>query len=648
MRLVLLDLETFFDSKGGYTLRKMSTEEYCRDPRFAIHLCGYWSPSTMPQGPVTLEPGMLESNQSLRRTINTSAVMAFHASFDLLALSHWYGLRPAFIIDPLCMARLVLPKLKSHSLEALAHHFGLGTKTVPYSEFDGLRTLPPDLARRLGEGCQQDIRLMGQIFDRLAPHVPKAEMKVISATVKMFTQPVLRLDRPRMEKFLKAEKIRKAKAMLAAGEAMGYPPWTDMHDPVGLKAALALIEIELQSSAKFRTALEAIGVECPMKTSPTTGEEIPAIAKSDSEMKLLLEHDDPRVQALAAARLGVKATLNETRAQRFLDNDNRGPLAVYLKYAGQKTIRTSGGDGDNWKNLPRGGEIRKSIRAPEGYRLVIGDLSQIEYRLLCWLAGETEKLAALAAGIDLYSATASEFYGRPIDKSLPKERGLGKQITLSCGYGSGADSIQRTAKNGTYGPPVELTSVEALAARDLYRATHPAVVRFWDWCGKRALPALAKGAEEEYSILVPPDGGDEPPILRIASHKIYLPNGTSLNYEGLRWARLSEVYPGQEDGEGPSWWEVGRKGYTRTWGSHLTADIVQALARVVLMDILVRMLDRGYSPCLEIYDELVYCLPAVDAEWARQELEAQMTTPPAWLTGCPLACEILVSEAYDK
>lgn len=638
MRLVLLDLETYFDSKGGYTLRKMSTEEYCRDPRFAIHLCGYWDPSAMPQGPVTLEPGMLESNQSLRRTINTSAVMAFHAHFDLLALSHWYGLRPAFIIDPLCMARLALPKLKSHSLEALAHHFGLGTKTVPYSEFDGLRTLPPDLARRLGEGCQQDIRLMGQIFDRLAPHVPKAEMKVISATVKMFTQPVLRLDRPRMEKFLKAEKIRKAKAMLAAGEAMGMPlllPVAAQRDH--LTRHLEKIETELQSSAKFKTALEAIGIKCPMKTSPTTGELIPAIAKSDSEMKLLLEHDDSRVQALAAARLGVKSTLNETRAQRFLDNDSRGPLAVYLKYAGQKTIRTSGGDGDNWKNLPRGGEIRKSIRALEGYRLVIGDLSQIEYRLLCWLAGETEKLAALAAGIDLYSATASEFYGRPIDKSLPKERGLGKQITLSCGYGSGADSIQRTAKNGTYGPPVELTFIEALAARDLYRATHPAVVQFWDWCGKRALPALAKGTEEDYRG-----------VLRIADHKILLPNGTSLNYEALRWARLSEVYPGQEDGEGPSWWEVGRKGWTRTWGSHLTADIVQALARVVLMDILVRMLDRGYSPCLEIYDELVYCLPAADAEWARQELEAQMTTPPAWCSDIPLACEILVSEAYDK
>ena len=71
---------------------------------------------------------------------------------------------------------------------------------------------------------------------------------------------------------------------------------------------------------------------------------------------------------------------------------------MYLTYAAAKTLRFGGGDKTNWQNFRRGGEIRKSILAPEGHKLVIGDLSQIEYRLLCWVTGQTDKLNALVAG----------------------------------------------------------------------------------------------------------------------------------------------------------------------------------------------------------------------------------------------------------
>lgn len=683
--LLVLDFETVFDSKAGFTLKKMTTEHYVRSESFKTHMLGYWVPDTM-AAPAECNHDMLETNQSLRQRIRSSAVLFHHAQFDALILSHWYDLRPAFIYDTLAMARLVLPKLKSHSLGALAKYFGLPEKHVPYDLFDGVRDLPPATRAELAAGCRHDVWLTKEIFDRLLPYVPEEELFVIDATVRMFTEPMLELDRPRMEAFLRAEKIRKAKAMLAAGEAMRMPNPMILNgwSADGLTVHLRDIETELQSSAKFKLALEAIGVECPVKwsekateicatchgamvdqpsqylgehtcetclgTGKTKGGWIPAIAKSDEAMKALLEHEDSRVQALASARLSVKSTLNETRAQAFLDNDSRGKVAIYLSYAAQKTLRASGGDGLNFKNMPRGGELRASIQAPKGHKIVVGDLSQIEYRLLCWTTGQTDKLDKLRQGVDLYSETAADFYGYPVSKELPKERGLGKQITLSCGYGAGADSVQATARRGTYGPPLVLTDAEALKARDLYRSTHPEVVAFWRWCEKTALPALYHGQTTSYHGGVRTRERNSADLLHIEDHKIWLPNDTAIDYTGLRWATNAEIFPDQQDdGEGPCWWETNRKGYGRTWGSHVCADIHQALARVVLVSIMVRMLRKhGVRPALEVYDELVFCVPGADVERVKAALITEMTTPPAWCADLFLACEVEVSQNYSK
>lgn len=681
--LLVLDWETFFHSKAKYSLKggHHTTESYVRSELFNAHMLGYWAPDTMP-APAECNSGMVETNDDLRRRIETSACLFHHGQFDALILSHWYGLRPGFIYDTLAMARLVLPRLKSHSLGALAQYFGLPEKNVPYNLFDGLRHLPPDVRALVADGCKHDVWLTKQIFDRLLPFVPEEELQVIDVTCRMFSESVLELDRPRMEAFLRTERMRKARAMLEAGNAIGLTTARLQHlspndTAIALRKLLDDIETELQSSAKFKIALEALGYECPMKWSEkakeqckycrgsgryssddkadyppcpggngagmTKGGWIPAIAKSDEPMKELLEHDDSRVQALAAARLGVKSTIDETRAQRLLDTATRGPLPVYLSYAAAKTLRFGGGDKTNWQNFRRGGEIRKSIVAPEGHKLVIGDLSQIEYRLLCWLTGQTDKLEALAAGRDLYSELAGQFYGYEVSKALPKERGLGKQITLSCGYGAGAQSIVATAKNGTYGPPLQLTDAESLKARDLYRATHPDVVEFWNWCSKTALPTLHHGQSTMY-------GGDEitKPVLTIEDQRLWLPNDTCIDYTGLRWARPSEIFPNQQHkDDSPSWWEPSRKGYTRTWGSHVTADVCQALAAVVIKHAMAIVAKR-YKIALQVHDEIVLCVPDAEAQTAYEFLISTLKTPPAWCADIVLDAEGLVAQEYAK
>lgn len=666
MRLLALDAESFFSQ--SFSLSRLSTEEYVRSAEFKCHLWGYWAPSEM-AAPADCLPDMLLTNEAFRERVRSSAVLAHHAYFDGLILEHHYGLRPAFWLDTLSMARLVLPRLKSHSLAALAEHFGLPPKNVQYTNFKGLRDLPPDVYANLALECQHDVFLTVEIFRRLLPHVPKDELKVIDATIRCFTEPVLRLDRPRMTAFLKAERVRKAKAMLQAGAAIGNA----YASPIGtaiqaapvehLRAYLDWIETELQSADKFRVALEALGYPCPVKWSEKKECDIPALAKNDDGMKELLEHEDVRVQALAAARLGVKSTIDETRAERLLQASERGALPVYLSYAAAHTLRFGGGDKTNWQNFRRGGEIRKSVVAPDGYKIVVGDASQIEYRLICYVAGQTDKLEALASGRDLYCEFASEFYREQITKDDKPRRGVGKQGILMGGYGAGRQTMIDTAAGGGYGPPVYLSDAEGQRMVDTYRQSHPEVVQFWKWC-ENTLPILGNGGTSGYSILVPPDGGAEPPILRISDHRIWFPNGTCLNYEGMRWATNVEIFPGQtDDGKGYSWWRPTRKGWVRMWGSKLTADIIQGLARVFICDVMVRLINRGFKPALQVHDELAYVVPdAVAGPVTPKEvtvdkavpgtllhlLLSELVTPSAWMLGIPLAAEGLVAENYAK
>lgn len=632
MKLLVLDYETYFDT--DYSLKKLTTEAYVRDPRFQAHLLAYWIPSEMP-APSNCTDAWLRNDASFRQLVSSSAVLCQHAHFDGLILSHHYGLKPTYWLDILPMARLVLPKLKSHSLEALAAHFRLPAKNVPYNLFRGVRDLTavPGLYEQVADGAEHDAWLTYQIFQKLLPFVPREELDVIDCTIRMFTEPCLELDRPRMEAFLQAERIRKAKAMLAAGSVFGIKTPTTVDE---LRLALADIEAELQSSAKFQQALEAIGYPCPMKWSEKQQCEIPALAKNDDGMQELLEHDDTRVQALAAARLGVKSTIDETRAERLLEAQTRGALPVYLSYAAAKTLRFGGGDKTNWQNFRRGGEIRKSVVAPRGTKLVVGDLSQIEYRLLLWLTGQLDKLNALASGVDLYCEFATEFYNEKITKDDKPRRGVGKQGILMGGYGAGRDTMIATAAGGGYGPPVYLTDAEGQRMVDIYRGGHPRVLEFWRWCNS-ILPILASGGTTSYRH-----------VLEIEDHRIWLPNDTAIDYTGLRWASNTDIFLDQEpDGQGYAWWETNREGHARIWGSKVTADIIQSLACAIIKSALVKIAKR-YKIVLQVHDEIVCVVPDAQAEEALAFVLETLRTPPAWCRDLPLEAEGIVSERYDK
>lgn len=600
MQILTVDYETYFGD--DYTLSKMTTESYIRDPRFKIHMCGM----KLGDDPTLVYPSVEVSDRSKTMGVMPVGMLAHHAQFDGLILSHHFNKRPAFWFDTLSMGRLVFPHLKSHSLKSLAAVLNVGVKDVPYDQFKGVRDLSPELYNQVAIGCALDCDLTYDIFKALLPFVPKEELHVIDLTIRMFTEPTLTLDRNRLQSYLARTKADK-EAMLST---------------------LGITKGDLQSSEKFSSLLRSLGVEPPTKDSPTDPtKRIFAFAKTDDEMKALEEDENPQVQMLVAARLGSKSTIGETRAQRMLDMDARGPMPVYLKYCGAHTTRWSGGDKMNWQNFTRGSDLRLSIMAPEGYELVVGDLSQIECRMLNYIAGQYDILEAFKTGRDLYSEGASLFYGRTITKADKLERHLGKTLELGCGFGMGWLKFQTTCRKGALGgPPIILQDFEAKRAVKSYRDSHPQVKALWEY------------ADSVLTGLANPDFSMEwiPGVLRVAQQRIWGPNGTYLDYTNLVW----------DDSE-CEFYTTTRKGRVKMYGAKLVENVVQYLARIVLSQAMLKIKNK-YKIVMSTHDETVVLASAAEAEEALQFILETLRTPAAWCPGIPLDAEGGHDVIYSK
>jgi DNA polymerase bacteriophage-type len=435
---------------------------------------------------------------------------------------------------------------------------------------------------------------------------PASELPLIDLTIRMFTEPRLVGDAPLLKQITQDEQFNKNERLYNLG--------------VGEK--------DLASADKFAAILEAEGVEVAMK--PGKLKPIPAIAKSDQFMQELLDDDDERIRELAQARLDVKSTLNETRSARLGSMADRGGLCVYLHYCGAHTRRWSGGDSLNFQNLGRGSNLRRAIRAPAGFLIAYPDQSQGECRILNWLAGQSDVVERFRQGADPYLPMASQFYRRNITKDDAAERGVGKQLELSCGFGSGWKKFQITAARGSYGPPVHLNDMEAQEAVSMYRASHGKVVQLWQRAGDM-LSYLADKREESWGLLSARNGC------------LYHPNGTWLDYRGLKW----------EEGEFRLYGKNGA--WSKMYGAKLVENVVQWLSRIVTAEAMVKFHKAGY-PVVGMAHDDVWLLVPKEPKWGdlgpqpktsyKQEIVDIMSETPSWAPGLPLAADVKIGETY--
>ena len=594
MQIVTLDFETYFDD--DYSLSKLTTEEYVRDPRFEALGCAFYFEGKKEwiDGPDLAQFFAIYDWYRI-------GVLCHHAQFDGLILSRHYGVYPAAWLDTLSMARYIHGNHIGISLASLASYYDLAPKNVPYQLFKGKRwnEIATDTQQLIADGAMHDCELTYQLFKELSKQFPECEYPIVDITVRMFTEPRLVGDQALLLDIQQKEIDHKQ----------------------SLIDALGVTKKQLGSNETFSNLLRAEGVEIQYKQGKNGP--IPAFAKTDDFMRALQDSENETVSALADARLSVKSSIVETRSKRIYDMSTRGPLAVYLYYSGAHTRRWSGGDATNFQNLNRGSAIRRGIRAPEGFLLAKPDQAQGECRILNWFAGQLDVVERFRQGADPYIGIASKFYGRPITRSDEAERGTGKQLELSCGFGAGAEKIVITAARGTYGPPVYLSADDGVRAKELYRSEHQAVVRLWQTAGD-ILGYLASGRTFDWNVLHGESG------------KLFHPGGNWLDYTGLRWDR-----------EAREWRLRSRYGEVKIYGAKLVENVIQWLSRIVTSEAMAVLRAYEYPIVGMSHDDIWLLIPKdSDIEAHRKFIEATMSGEPSWAPGLPLASECDIGEHY--
>lgn len=591
MRAMVIDFETRWSS-SDYSLSKMSTEAYVRDPRFkAFGLCYKYIG--------TDEPTVWVSHMDIPTWVHgvdwdSTITVAHNAMFDNTVLAWVYGAVPKAMVDTLSMARALRGVDAGGSLAKLADHYKLPPKGTAVHSTNGLTDITPEIEKELAEYCKHDVYLCEQVFHHFTSEgFPLKEMKLIDMTLRMFIEPKLKLNVPMLEEHLDSVRYAKTNLMVQAGIA----------------------KEDLMSNPKFAGILRGFGVEPPMKISPTTGKETYAFAKTDEGIKELLEDEDPRVQAIVAARLGIKSTLEETRTEAFIATGKRGRLPVPLKYWGARTGRWSG-EVYNMQNLPRGSKLKQAIEAPEGYELVGIDLSNIELRVGLWLAGEFTQLDMLADGVDLYKQFASLVFDVDYADVTLGQRFIGKTSQLSLIYGVGHKKLRDAIKMGS-GTDVGL--VEAKRIVDLYRDNNRNVVNAWRE-GERVLQSVSTDTEMAYLS----------GTVQVQGKKgCLLPSDMYMKYPGLERV--------VEEGK-PAWVYYTRKGKERLYGAKVFQGLTQALARIIMGDGMLRTAKR-YPVVLTLHDAEYFLAPKGEGAEALAFAHKCLCTPPSWGTRIPLDAE---------
>jgi DNA polymerase I-like protein with 3'-5' exonuclease and polymerase domains len=620
MSLITLDFETYYTDKDlGF--RTQTTEEYIRDPRFEV--IGV-SVQVNDGSPVWFS-GERETTRKWLAQFNwkESLVLAHNTLFDGAILAWHFGIKPMALADTLCMARALHGVEVGGSLAKLATRYNVGVKGDEVVKAINKRRVdftPEELAL-YGEYCRNDVDLTYKLFLLMIPSFPQEELKLIDMTLKMFTEPVLYVEQSTLQERLTELQEEKSRLLQGLMEQLKCATEEEVRE-------------KLSSNKKFAEVITGFGIEVPYKTSVTTGKQIPALAKKDEGFIALTENDDPFIQQLCAVRLGTKSTLEEKRIERFMDigKRNKGALPIPLKYYGAHTGRWSGTDKVNFQNLPsrdpKKKALKKAIVPPDGYMVINSDSSQIEARVLAWLAGQEDVVKQFANGEDVYSIFASNVYGRKITKADPTERFVGKTCILGLGYGTGAMKLQHTL--ATSQPvSVKLDEEECKRIVGVYRDNNSSIIALWREAD-RMLENMIDGKIKK------PIAFGEYECVHYDKDGIILPNGFRIRYANLRRVTKDDKTQIVYDS---------RKGEVSIWGGAVVENVVQALARIVVGTQMCEI-NNKYRVALTVHDAAVVVADMDDVDDAIEFVTSVMSKAPDWAKGLPVACEAKVGVTY--
>lgn len=683
MRIVVLDFETYWDSKN-YTLSKIGPISYIRDSRFSAQLMSYivTDASTMTYDKVRVAehdniPAVLAA---LKLDAPDVVTVAHNGNgFDFLILSEIYHVVPGIAIDTMCMERWTgVSRIQNESLKSMAKFFQCGEKVEGTVISDGRKwpdDFTPDERTAFIQYCRNDTEQCFLSFKAMLPFVTADALLFSSITAKMACNPVLRLDDDMLTAYLNelSDKVTKAR--------------NDINRMFMFKSDEDFLKA-IRSSASFVKMLELLGRKPPMKYSVAKSETkrkkleaegktnlseedyavyTPALAKSDLDFVAMASDADECVALLVRTRLENNSSIQRSRAETFHALAKSGrPMPVMLNAFKAHTSRYTAGNSEgssdklNLQNLskrdPSQLTLRKAVQAPEGMSLVACDSSQIEARILAYVANETELVDAFRRGADPYADLAEKIFQIPSekihkgaksgDKKLKAYRNVGKTGILSAGYGVGwrryADTLLRQGVR--LSSDIDQHYEMAHHAHNVYRASNPNIVAFWDTC-QTVIKAMYLGYYGEF-------GGPNDNIFQYSVAPICgrddVPTIIGPNNYTLRYFKLSCEVSEKNNREEYYYTRVKGKSELKTkiYGGALAENLCQYLAFALLQWQACRMTEQGIRLIANIHDSFLAICPEDEAEHTKSVMESCMSSVPDWLGDFPVACEAEIGKDY--
>lgn len=592
-RIIGVDFETYYDKEVSITVQ--GSYNYCRHPKFDAYMISIvddqgnkWAgrPEEFDYASIC-KPGdiWVSHNKSFDKTVYEALVQ--NGKLPSVFPEEWH-----------CSADLTaflgFPRALDNASKFLLDEIP-DKSTRDKMQGKKWEEMTPEFQKEVLEYATEDSRLCRDIFAKCGKHWPEIERKYSDHTVTMGNRGVP----------VNGDKIRDGIAKLKEQiwEAENEIPWKWDKDKTPL------------SPKALAKQCREIGIEAPK-----------SLAMDSSECAEWEDKYGQKYSWVKAMRVWRRCNMIAKKLSAMearIKYDDPGWMAYNQLYGGAHTLRDSGSGGVNMQNLPRaemfGVCIREMITAPPGFKLVVADYGQIEARVTAWLAGDSDLLELVRQGVDIYEAHARATMGYKNSDKLknvdPDMRQLAKARVLSLGFGCGANKFRQMAKT-MYN--LEIGETEAKRTVREYRKTTP-------------VPKLWKQLERDIW-----DNND-------STYDIELPSGRKLRYRGVK--RRGDEYSQVLTVAVPK----GRNFiHTKTWGGKLTENLVQATARDLFVEGVLRIEEAGIPVIMRVHDEVVCLVPEESAAEAAREIEHLMTIVPPWAEGLPVSAEAEIMDCYTK
>ena len=645
MKTLSIDIETY----SSVSLQKSGVYRYTESEDFEILLFGY-SADSGPVQVIDLAAGERIPAEVLRALSDSSVIKwAFNAQFERVCLSRYLGLSTGCYLEPeswrctmIWAATLGLPL----SLEGVGAVLGLEKQKLKEGK---------DLIRFF---CTPAKDRDGRLFRHLPSEAPE----------KWFHFKAYNLRDVETEM---AIKDRLAKFPVEDSEWVNYHLDQRINDR-GIMLDMTLVRQAIACDERFKRehiemAREITGLENPNSPAQLKAwlseQGVEAESLSKAAVLEMLEQADGEVElALSLRQELAKSSVKKYTAMESvvgMDGRARGLIQFYGanrtgRYAGrliqvQNLPQNHLPDLEEARSLVRRGNfaalellydsvplvlselIRTAFIPKPGCRFYVADFSAIEARVIAWIAGEQWRQEVFAKGGDIYCASASQMFHVPVEKHGVNGhlRQKGKIAELALGYGGSVGALKAMGALN-YGVPEE----ELKPLVDAWRQSNPKIAQFW-WDVDRAATDCVRNRSQTstHGIRFTWQSGMMFVTLPSGRRLVYVKPRMGLN----RFGKESVTYEGT--GQQKKWLRM------ESYGPKFVENIVQATARDILAEAMLRLTAKGYRIVMHIHDE---CVIEAPGSASLEEICAIMGQPPAWASGLLLRADGYVCDFYKK